>query len=52
MNIQCTQSPYVTGTFQQNTDNLHPISMGQGKEDVTTFLTHWGYIFLALTHHK
>ena len=26
------------------------ISMGQYKEDVPALLTHWNYVFLALTH--
>ena len=30
----------------------HKISMGQCKKDVTPLLTHWSYVFLALTHRS
>ena len=29
---------------------LHIISMGYCKKDITPLLTHWSYVFLALTH--
>ena len=33
------------------TDQYNMILMAQCKKDVTPLLTHWSYIFLALTHH-
>ena len=32
-------------------DTMKIISMGYCKKDVTPLLTHWSYVFLALTHH-
>ena len=29
---------------------LYSISMSECKKDITPLLTHWGYVFLALTH--
>ena len=29
---------------------MHITSMDQCKKDVTPLLTHWSYVFLALTH--
>ena len=38
------------GWSLQNTDSTQSILMGQCKNDITPLLTHWKYLFLALTH--
>ena len=58
--VFCCYTPPFTGhpicarkvqlcTQRHHSDTNHDISMGKCKKDVTPLLTHWSYVFLALT---
>ena len=42
--IQCIRN------VSMSTHNVKYMSMGKSKKDITSLLTHWSYVFLALPH--
>ena len=47
-----TQNLCLFSTAKYYLQPKHMKSMGECKKDVTPLLTHWSYIFLALTHRN